>query len=221
MKRLVLVRHGESRWNAEARIQGQSCAGLSAVGHEQARLTAAALAATYPHAALVASDLQRTLETVGPLADELGVEVREDPGLRERAFGRWEGMLRSEVADADRARWSRWVEGEDVVPEVGGESASQLVDRVEPVLRGLLEKTELGQATIAVTHGGPVWHGVHRLLGVVPGTFGGVSNASVTELIAIDGHLVIDRWNEVAHLPVQLRVGWLAAAASDAPPVGR
>ena len=221
MRRLVLVRHGESRWNAEARIQGQACAGLSATGHAQARVTAAALAATYPKATLVASDLQRTIETASPLAAELGVEVRQDPGLRERAFGRWEGMLRSEVAAADRARWSRWLEGEDVVAEIGGESAQQLADRVEPVLRGLIEKTEPGEVTIAVTHGGPVWHGVHRVLGVVPGTFGGVSNASVTELLAIDGHLVIDRWNEVAHLPVQLRVEWSAASASDAPPVGR
>jgi glucosyl-3-phosphoglycerate phosphatase len=238
MRRLVLVRHGESLWNAEARIQGQRCAGLSEAGHAQAKVTAAFLGAVYPDARLVSSDLQRTVETAVPLAEVLGREPAEDPRLRERSFGAWEGRLRAEVIVEDAARWQRWLEGDDVVGEVGGESAAQLADRVAPVLRELLDGTPAGGTTIAVSHGGPVWHGTHRLLGLRPGTLGGVGNTSVTELVSFDGGstgvgvspapVVLDRWNELAHLPLELRTGWTpavtaeaAAEGSDAPPVGR
>jgi glucosyl-3-phosphoglycerate phosphatase len=238
MRRLVLVRHGESLWNAEARIQGQRCAGLSEIGHAQAKATAAFLAAVYPAAQLASSDLQRTLETARPLAEALGREPVEDRRLRERSFGAWEGRLRAEVIVEDAARWQRWLDGDDVVGEVGGESALQLADRVTPALRHLLDATPAGGTTIAVTHGGPVWHGTHRLLGLRPGTLGGVGNTSVTELVTFDGRstgvgvspapVVLDRWNELAHLPLELRTGWTptvtaaaAAEGSDAPPVGR
>lgn len=246
----MLVRHGESVWNAEARIQGQRCAGLSAIGHAQAKALASALSSSYPGALLVSSDLQRTRETVAPLALMLGVEPAFDAGLRERTFGDWEGRLRTEVSRDDAPRWQRWLDGEDVIDEIGGESAVALADRVEPVLRRLLERTPQGGVTVAITHGGPIWHGTHRLLGLIPGTLGGVSNAAVTELAAWGngspatatelaawgrddpaapndaevvelGAIVLERWNETAHVPVELRTGSLPAQLSDAPPVGR
>lgn len=232
MRRLVLIRHGESRWNAEARVQGQRCAGLSSVGHAQARITAAALASAYPDAVLVTSDLQRTVETIAPLEHQLQRTARQDPLLRERSFGDWEGELRTEVASNDRSRWQRWLAGEDLIAEVGGESADQLADRVVPVLRELLSATATGGVTIAVSHGGTIHHGLHRWLGLHPGTLGGVANTSVTEVVAWDGvveglvgdldgdgRVVLDRWNEVAHLPVELRTAWRPKMApGDAPP---
>ncbi len=231
MRRLVLVRHGESRWNAEARIQGQRCAGLSSLGHEQAARTAAAL--TGIHGALdvrlVSSDLRRTLETVAPLEQAFEQPADRDPRLRERSFGTWEGRLRAEVVSAEGPRWQRWLAGEDVVEEVGGESAGALTDRVAPVLRALLDTTPAGGVTIVVTHGGPIWHGTHRLLGLPSGTFAGVDNACLTEIVDLDGRVAIDRWNDVGHLPPHLRTGWRPAApaaarvrpTSAAPPVGR
>jgi glucosyl-3-phosphoglycerate phosphatase len=232
VRRLVLVRHGESIWNAERRIQGQSCAGLSPRGHAQAAAAAVALAATYPGARLVVSDLQRTRETVAPLEAALGRPAALDSRLRERSFGDWEQRLRTEVAASDPDRWKRWLGGEDVVGEVGGESAAQLTARVRPVLLELLDTTAAGGVTVAVTHGGPVWHGVHDLVGLAHGTFGGVDNASFHEVVRfdVDGPVVLDRWNEVGHVPAHLRSGWTpgvsdaveaADAGSDAPPVGR
>jgi broad specificity phosphatase PhoE len=233
VRRLVLVRHGESIWNAERRIQGQACAGLSPRGHAQAAAAALALAATYPGARVVTSDLQRTRETVAPLEAALGRTAELDPRLRERSFGAWERRLRSDVAEGDVERWQRWLAGEDVVGEVGGESAAALADRVEPVLRELLDVTPDGRVTVAVTHGGPVWQGVHRLLGVPLGTFGGVDNASFHDLLSHGegGAIVLDRWNEVGHVPAHLRSTWSLAvseatevgASADvaAPPVGR
>jgi broad specificity phosphatase PhoE len=229
LRRLILVRHGESRWNAERRIQGQACAGLSPQGHAQAAATAVALAAAFPAAQLVTSDLQRTRETAAPLEAALGRRAVLDARLRERSFGGWERRLRDEVRTAEADRWRRWLLGEDVIVEVGGESTEQLTDRVEPALRELLGGTEEGGVTIAVTHGGPVWHGVHHLAGLAPGTFAGVDNASCHHLLAADGDgaVVVDRWNEVGHLPLHLRTGWIPAstatpeAGSDGPPVGR
>ena len=231
MRRLVLVRHGESRWNAQARVQGQQCAGLSSLGHTQARVTANALASAYPEAVLVTSDLQRTAETVAPLELELRRTARHDPVLRERSFGDWEGQLRTEIAQGDPARWERWLAGEDLIAEVGGESADQLAGRVVPALAELLDSTAPGGVTIAVSHGGTIHHGVHRWLGLTAGTLGGVANTSVTEIIAWDGtveglvgnldgggRVVLDRWNEVAHLPVELRTAWRPTGSSQARP---
>jgi broad specificity phosphatase PhoE len=205
VSRLVLVRHGESRYNAERRIQGQRCAGLSEVGHAQADLVAQALAERYPDAALVASDLQRTRETVAPLEGALAREAVLDAGLRERAFGTWEGRLGTEVAAAEPDRWRRWGAGEDVITEVGGESSEQLADRVEAALLRLLAPD--APVTIAVTHGGPIWHGTHRMVGLPARSLGGVHNASVTELLWLPeaGTFVLDRWNEVGHLPAEVR----------------
>lgn len=215
MKRLVLVRHGESVYNADGRIQGQRCEGLTEVGHRQAAVTAAALAERFPDAELISSDLQRTRETIAPLVSRLGREARSEPRLRERSFGAWEGLRRDEVAERDPERWTRWAAGEDVVGEVGGESSTVLSDRVGSILGELLETTPPDGITVAVTHGGTIWHGLHRLLGLPAATLGGVDNASVTELVARDVStsggrppVALHRWNELAHLPTQLRTAW-------------
>lgn len=228
MKRLLLVRHGESIWNAEARIQGQSCRGLSPLGFAQAAATAAALAARYPEAQLVTSDLQRTRETVAPLAAALGATPLEDRRLRERSFGSWEGRLRREVMHEEADRWQRWLEGEDVVSEVGGESAAELADRVAPAFEELVASTPDGSTTIAVTHGGSIWNGLHRVLGLPNPTLGGVDNTSLSTLLGHADGLVLGSWNETGHLPEDLRSGAVArrplegqATSSDAPPVGR
>lgn len=225
MKRLILVRHGESLWNAEHRVQGQSCRGLSTLGRAQARVTAAALSAAYPGATLVSSDLQRTLETVAPLEHELGRQAIPDERLRERHFGDWEGRLRSDIAVEEPERWERFRSGEDLLEEVGGESSVTLTARVVPVLHELLGGLDDDGVLIAVTHGGPIWYGVHGMFGLARPSLGGVGNTSVTELIAwdgpvegvgSDGALALDRYNELAHLPVELRTAWQPARRKNA-----
>lgn len=222
MRHLVLVRHGESVWNAAGRIQGQRCAGLSPTGRAQAAQVASALAARYPAATLVTSDLRRAEETAAPLAAALGRAARTDARLRERHFGAWEGRLRDEVRDEDPHRWERWWTGDDVVAEVGGETASDLIDRVLDVFGDLLASTPDDGATIAVTHGGTIWHGTHALFGLPVPTLGGVANASVATFVAHGGtEVFLDRWNEIAHLDVPARPSDEDRATSDAPPVGR
>jgi len=221
MRRLVLVRHGESVWNAEGRIQGQACNGLSEIGLAQAHHTAEALAATYPNATLVSSDIYRTQQTVAPLSELLGVTPVFDPRLRERHFGTWETQLRTDIQTSDAPRWQRHAAGEDVIGEIGGETADQLVVRVIAAFTDVFAAMATGQVVIAVTHGGPVYYGVHRALGLTPGVLGTVANTSITELALPDVSpgstrvlpVVLERYNEIAHLPVALRTLWRPARA--------
>lgn len=205
MRFLLLVRHGQSQWNRERRIQGQAGPGLTDLGRKQAQRTAAWLAETAPDAAVVSSDLPRCVQTATPVAEALGRDLQLRPGLRERDFGDWTGRLVSEVVSEEQERFDRWREGEDVVPEVGGESSPELTERVVAELDDLVAASDPGAVTVAVTHGGPVWHGTHGFVGIPEGSLGGVANASMTELLDDeDWGRRLTAWNQVAHLPAGL-----------------
>lgn len=208
MTRLVLVRHGQSEWNQQRRIQGQSGSGLTARGRRQADGTAAWVGATHPGARVVSSDLLRCRQTAEPIAAELRVEPVLDPQLRERSFGRWEGVSLPEVAASDPELWDRWRTGSDVVREVGGESGEDLAARVVTALERHAEVAGPEGTVVVVTHGGPVWHGLHALLALPWGSLGGVGNAAVTELVLDDAGWWCESWNQTAHLPVELRTSF-------------
>jgi broad specificity phosphatase PhoE len=207
MSRIVLIRHGESDWNREHRVQGQSGTGLSSLGHRQAERTGEVVSDVYPDAVLVSSDLQRCRETAAYLATRLGRQPAYDPELRERHFGSWTGRLAVDIAREEVRLWERWRDGEDVIAEAGGESTEGLVDRVVTAIRGHLRGD--GQTVILVTHGGPIWHGTQELIGVNDGALGGVANCSITELELDPVGDAVTRlvsWNQVAHLPSEMRM---------------
>ncbi len=213
MGRLLLVRHGESIWNEAAIVQGQDGPGLSERGHAQARHVGDWLAQEAPDAALVSSDLVRCIETAAPYADATQLEPELDERLRERHFGSWQGVSRAELETRDPELWRRFRAREDVLEETGGESTPMLVDRVLPTLRELADRAPV---TVVFTHGGPVWHGVHALLGVGEGTLGPVTNAGVT-IVDIDaghGAARLLTWNQVGHLPRDLRTTWPSPAGT-------
>jgi glucosyl-3-phosphoglycerate phosphatase len=220
-RRLVLVRHGLSVWNVEQRVQGQICAGLTDHGRLQAERTAETVAARWPGAVVVASDLERCRDTAAPIAAALGVGVRHEEVLRERAFGGWEGFTRDDLEREDPERYRRWKAGEDLLDEVGGETDVVLRERASTAFGALLTGGALGgigageldsDTVVAVTHGGTIWHGLHALLGLAPASLGAVDNASVSELVrsgpresaewrAELPRTVLTRFNEGAHLP--------------------
>lgn len=223
-RQLVLVRHGQSLWNVERRVQGQSGSGLSSVGREQAARTAAAVALAHPDAVLWASDLERCVETAAPFVEALGVEPTFEPGLRERDFADWSGRLVSEIAEGWPDLYDRWRAGEDVVGEVGGETSDALAVRVATTLHRLLDASDPERTVVCVTHGGPVWYGTHQLVGLPRGSLGAVGNASITRLEIAGTAARLGSWNEVSHLPPQLRSSLPPtghARAVAAPPVGR
>lgn len=209
MKHLILVRHGESDWNVERRIQGQLGTGLSDRGHEQAAATAQWLAQTFPDAALFTSDLQRCRETAAPLERALGRGAAPLEGLRERDYGSWQGRLTEDVRRDEGDRYGRWVAGEDIMGELGGEDNAVFRKRVGTTLESILADLSDDGVAVCISHGGPVWYGTSEILALHDPVLGAVANASVTELLVdADAGRRLASWNQTTHLPAGLRT-WL------------
>lgn len=164
---LHLVRHGQTTWNAAGRIQGQKDSPLSELGRTQAEAVAAALAKR-PLAALYASDLTRTRDTVAPLAARLGLAPTFDPRLRERSYGELEDHTWAEVeARFPEAYRALRTGGQDIrLP--GGESRQDLLDRAGGALDEIAA-AHPGAEIAAITHGGVAAVFLARTLGLALG----------------------------------------------------
>lgn len=154
--RICLVRHGETTWNAESRIQGQIDIGLNTAGLVQADAAAAWLSArnVTPVVALYSSDLLRARQTAERIARRLCLPTLLRGDFRERRYGFFEGLTYDEA----RARYPsdyQLLETRvaDFVIPFGGESLRQLHDRVSAGL-GQLVSTHRGETIVVVTHGG-------------------------------------------------------------------
>ena len=147
MARILLLRHGQSEWNADGRWQGQADPPLSDLGRHQA----AAAAAHLPHFdSVIASDLERARTTASILADLAGLgSVRHEPDLRERAAGDWEGLDRSQIEQG----WPGYL-GEGQRP-TGFENDETLLIRTTEVLDRLVVEFSR-QQVLAVCHGGVI-----------------------------------------------------------------
>ena len=95
--RIIAIRHGETAWNVDTRIQGQLDIPLNAKGEWQAAQLAQALAAQDPLHAVYTSDLKRAHQTATAVAVQQGLEAISHPGLRERGFGAFEGKTFAEI----------------------------------------------------------------------------------------------------------------------------
>ncbi|AWN39227.1 histidine phosphatase family protein [Methylobacterium radiodurans] len=157
MRTIYFIRHGQTAWNAEGRLQGQRDIDLNPTGEAQAREVADRLAEAaggdLAGADFVASPLTRTRRTMEILRARLGQDpaaYRTDDRLREISFGAWEGSTWAEIRRRDpggahardRDRWGYRP------PGLAGESYAMLTERVAPVL------ADLGPATVMVAHGG-------------------------------------------------------------------
>jgi broad specificity phosphatase PhoE len=155
-RRVLLVRHGESVWNADGRWQGQADPPLSVLGREQAHHAAAAIGR---FDALWSSDLARARVTAGILAVPLHLPVWVDARLRERGAGEWTGLTRSEI----EARFPGALEARRSPP--GFEPDDALRDRTLAALGDIVDELEPGGDALAVTHGGVI-RTLERFLGV-------------------------------------------------------
>lgn len=184
--RLVLVRHGQTDYNREGRLQGQVDIPLNANGIRQAELLATAVTANPPDV-IVASPLQRALETARIISRGTGLEIATDDALLERGFGEWEGLRGEEIKHrwpAEHADWRahRPVLGLDIEdrPEVG--------ERVAAACRKLVAE-HAGGTVMVVAHGAAITLGITSLLGLDTNGFrglGGLENChrSVLEPLA-------------------------------------
>jgi glucosyl-3-phosphoglycerate phosphatase len=158
-RRVLLWRHGRTRWNVEHRFQGQADPPLDEVGRQQAAVSARLLAA-YSPTAIVSSDLRRAVQTARPLAELLGLPVALDPRLRERSLGTWEGLTRDEVGHAHPDEYGHWLAGREAHQE-GSESRAEVGDRS---LAALAAAT--GETVVLVSHSATAMALTGRLLGL-------------------------------------------------------
>lgn len=166
VRRLVLLRHGRTAWNAEGRAQGHSDIELDDAGHDEARTAAPYVAACRP-SVLWSSDLARARQTAAYVAKETGLDPVFDARLREFALGERTGLTNEEFAARFPHQYAAFVAGRwDPLP--GMETTEQLAARVGEALTGLATSLPAGETAVVVAHGGAIKVGVAGLLGWTP-----------------------------------------------------
>lgn len=204
VRRLVLLRHGQTEYNAIARMQGQIDTELSDTGRVQAKFAARAMAALSP-IAVVSSDLRRALDTAVAVGDRAGVSVQVDERLRETRLGEWQGLTHSEVDKRSPGARARW-RGDATWSPPGGESRIDVAERSRPVVDELVEKYDDWSPgpVLLVAHGGLISALTATLLDLPVDRWpvlGGLGNASWVQLSAYgSGHPEwrLDVWNASA-----------------------
>ncbi len=198
--RIVAVRHGETAWNAEMRMQGQLDTRLSARGRWQAARAGQALAGEGIEA-IVASDLSRAFDTAQAIADVARLPITTDKGLRERCFGEFEGYTYAEIG----ARWpegaARWRRHEPAFGPAGGETLSAFFERSVATLTRVAEAAR-GRTICIVTHGG-VLDCLYRVAaGVDLGAARtwALGNAGINRVLFTGEGFTLVGWGDTGHL---------------------
>ncbi|MCC2958099.1 histidine phosphatase family protein [Massilia sp. IC2-477] len=201
---ILLIRHGETAWNAEKRLQGHLDIPLNAEGERQAALLGAALAAE-PVDHIVSSDLMRARQTAEAIAHTRGARVATDPALRERCYGGFEGLLYSEIAARFPLEFAAWqardVDGVLPPGTNQGESFRQFYERAVGAILAHAQ-AHPGKTIALVAHGGVLECAYRAALGLsleTPRDFK-VLNASVNRFVVEEGGLKLVSWGEVGHL---------------------
>ncbi|MFG6432599.1 histidine phosphatase family protein [Roseateles sp. LYH14W] len=198
--RLVVIRHGETAWNRATRIQGHTDIPLSDLGVAQAQRLAGALAEE-PLAAIYASDLSRARQTAEALAVTRGLPVRFDAALRERAFGRFEGLSWNEIEQTYPDEAARWRRREPDFAVGGGESLNVFSARCLQAAR-LAAAAHPGESIALVAHGGVLdclYRAATRVALDAPRSWQ-LGNATINRLLAtVDGFTLVG-WNDDRHL---------------------
>ena len=199
---LLLVRHGESEAYLDGRpfalVGGHGDPPLSPLGMEQAERICARLG-TAGIDAIYVTTLRRTAQTAMPLAKQLGLDLRVEPGLREVYLGDWEGGLFRKMVAAGHPISQRMFAEErwDVIP--GAEPAASFADRVRAaILR--LAAVHRGERVAAVTHGGVIGRALALASGSRPFAFIGADNASISRLVISSDQWIVRAFNDTAHL---------------------
>lgn len=206
---ILLIRHGETAWNAVKRLQGHIDIALNAEGERQAALLGAALAGeAIDH--IVASDLGRARQTAEAIARTRGARVAIDPALRERCYGGFEGLLYSEIAARFPLEFAAWqarnIDAELPPGTNQGETFRQFYERSTGAIASHAA-AHPGRTIALVAHGGVLECAYRQACGLpleTPRDFK-VLNASVNRFVMEEGRLRLVSWGEVQHLrPVVL-----------------
>jgi glucosyl-3-phosphoglycerate phosphatase len=189
IRHLVMLRHGQTEYNAGSRMQGQLDTELSDLGREQAAAAAEVLAKRQP-VSIVSSDLRRALDTAVALGERCGLPVLVDTRLRETHLGDWQGLTHLEVDAAAPGARLAWRENARWAPH-GGENRVDVAARSMPLVAELItEQSEWGldepdRPVVLVAHGGLIAALTAALLGLPVDNWpvlGGMGNASWVQL---------------------------------------
>lgn len=198
--RIIAIRHGETTWNVDSRIQGSLDIALNATGQRQAARLAAALAGE-PIAAIYASDLARAWETAQHLGRAHRLEVVPERGLRERGFGDFEGRTFAEIEAVLPAQAQRWRKRDPDFAPPGGESLITLKHRVEEAAARLAARHP-GELIALVGHGGVMdvlYRAATRIHIQAPRTWA-LGNAAINRLLWTPEGLSLVGWADTRHL---------------------
>jgi len=198
--RLCVVRHGETAWNAEHRVQGQLDVPLNANGLAQARATSKVLGRE-KFDALYSSDLSRARQTAQPTAELLSATVLLDEALRERHYGIFERLTYAEVKVKFPEDYARFEAREPDYDFRTGESLKDFSARSIAAVSKIAERHK-GQSVLVFTHGGVLDH-LHRFITGQPLSSErgfGIPNAGLNRIEVTAAGWKILAWAEVAHL---------------------
>ena len=200
--RLILVRHGQTAYNAEVRFMGQLDIPLDEIGRVQAQAVAKRLSAERP-TAMYCSGLSRAFDTASAIQAALPAhpELRIDGRLTEGDFGEWQGKTYDSLKQRDTERLARWEEDRLNVAPPEGESLQQIGERVRAVYGDILADNQ-GRTVIVVAHGGSLQVLIALSLNLPLEHYWQlwVSNASVSELRVDEWGAVLHLLNDVSHL---------------------
>jgi 2,3-bisphosphoglycerate-dependent phosphoglycerate mutase/probable phosphoglycerate mutase len=199
LRRLVLLRHGQTDYNLAARMQGHLDSLLTETGLAQATAAAPAIARLTPDL-LISSDLRRAVDTADVMGAATGLPVKLDPRLRETHLGDWQGRTVTEIEQDWPGAIATWRSDPAWAPP-GGESRIEVVRRSRPVVEELDEQFAEGSNSTAllVAHGGLIAGLVSGLLALPAATWpsiGGVGNCRWAALARRDDH---PRWRLVGY----------------------
>ena len=204
MTRLYLIRHGETLWNREKRLQGHLDIGLNEIGLWQAEQVGRHLASR-PIQAIISSDLSRAADTARAIAQHHSLSLQLDVQLRERHYGNMQGLTYDEVARNHPRNHQAWKNREpDFCPD-GGESLKQFYQRVtQAVLNWVIKHPQL--EIVIVAHGGVLdcMNRYARGLSLSVARDFEILNASLNTLTYQDAQLKIEEWGNTEFLKHQL-----------------
>ncbi len=165
---VIIMRHGQTDWNAEHRFQGRTDIPLNEAGLAQARAAAPVVGSLRPQR-IVASPLSRALVTAQTVGEHLGLEVSTHEGLVETHLGLWEGLTESEVRSGYPQEIQAWRAGvPDARSGLTGESKLDLARRTTAAVREILSEADDGSTTLIVMHGGASRALIGALMGLRP-----------------------------------------------------
>ena len=197
--RIIAIRHGETDWNVDTRIQGHLNIGLNDTGRLQARRVAQALAGE-PITAIYSSDLLRAWDTARAISEATGGALQAHTGLRERHFGVLQGRTFAEIEIENPEQSRLWRKRDPAWAPEGGESLVQVSERITRAAFELGER-HVGEQIVLVAHGG-IMDALYRAAtgqAIQAPRSWKLGNAAINRLLWTPDGLTLVGWGDTRH----------------------